>query len=329
VNLVTGATGLVGAHVALALLRQDKPVIALRRASSDTSEVKKVFSYYNAIALFHKIEWREGDITDVTSLEDALKNIDTIYHCAGLISMNDNDEQQMFNINRQGTANLVDLALSLQIKHFCHVSSIATIQNPEVANPIDEHVYWKSGSYQSAYAISKYLAEQEVWRGIEEGLNAVIVNPGVILGPGFWNRGTGKLFSLSLKGIKFYTDGRTGFVSANDVADIMIALTEQKKFGERFILIENNYSFKEILDKIHKELNRPAPSIKANSLLLNTARLLESFVPGERKFTKATISAALSDAQYSNQKVVTKLGYSFQSLNDCISFTCQALLNQK
>jgi nucleoside-diphosphate-sugar epimerase len=330
-NLVTGVTGLVGAHVALALLKENKPVIALRRKDSDVNAVKKLFSYYdsNYDSLFNKIIWRDGDITDVFSLEDALGGVETVYHCAGFVSMDDKDEKEMFLINRTGTANIVNVSLNHHVKSFCHVSSVAAIQNAEASDPIDETVFWKSSSYQSAYSVSKYLAEQEVWRGIEEGLKAVIVNPGVIIGPGFWNRGSGKLFSQSLKGIKFYTEGRTGFIGAMDVARLMIALTEQKKFGERYLLIENNYSFREVLDKIHAGLNRSLPSVKAGSLLLNSARFAGFFIPGRSKFTKATITSALSKTSYSNQKLLANLSYNFESLNDCISFTCQALLREK
>jgi nucleoside-diphosphate-sugar epimerase len=330
-NLITGVTGLVGAHVALVLLKENKPVVALRRKGSDIVSVKKLFSYYDndPETLFNKIIWKEGDVTDVFSLEEALGGIETVYHCAGFVSMDDKDEKEMFLINKTGTANMVNAALNHNIKRFCHVSSIAAIQNADASQPLNETVFWKSGSYQSAYSVSKYLAEQEVWRGMEEGLKAVIVNPGVIIGPGFWTRGSGKLFTQSLKGIKFYTEGRTGFVGAMDVARLMVALTEQEKFGERYVLIENNYTFREILEKIHAGLNRTLPSVKAGSLLLNTARLAGFLMPGRSKFTKATITSALSNTSYSNQKLLANLSYNFQSLNDCISFTCQALLREK
>lgn len=329
-NLITGATGLVGAHVALKLLMQGKPVIALRRKNSDAGETEKLFSYYTPDykTLFSKISWRGGDVTDVLSLDEAMQGVDTVYHCAGFVSLNDKDEKELFRINRDGTANAVNAALGAGVKRFCHVSSVATIQNADIHAPLDETIFWKAGKYQSAYAISKYLGEQEVWRGIEEGLNAVIVNPGVIIGPGFWSKGTGQLFSLSLKGIKFYTEGRTGFVSANDVAEIMIALTEQEKFGERFILVEDNYSFRDVLNKIHAGLGRPQPSVRAGRFLLNAGRFFGGLGLADANITKATVNSVLGRTTYSSQKVKQNLNYHFESLNDCISFTCRSLLKQ-
>ena len=189
-NLITGATGIVGAHVALQLLLQNKPVVAIKREGSDVSKTKKLFSYYTSEAdvLFNKIKWINADLNDIYSLLDALDGIETVYHCAGFVSFNSKDNKQMHRVNSDGTANMVNACLEKNIKAFCHVSSIATLQNPDIKKNIDETVYWKSSPYASDYAISKYNGEREVWRGIEEGLNAVIVNPGIILSPGFWSQ---------------------------------------------------------------------------------------------------------------------------------------------
>jgi nucleoside-diphosphate-sugar epimerase len=168
-----------------------------------------------------------------------------------------------------------------------------------------------------------------VWRGIEEGLNAVIVNPGVIIGPGNWGRGTGKLISLSEKGIKFYTEGETGFVAAKDVAGVMTALINKKIFGERFVVIENNYSYKYIVDKIHTGLQKPSPKIRAGRILLELAKNFGFLVPGEYKLSSSTISNLLGKTTYSARKLGTFLDYRFTPIDETIAFTSQCYLKAK
>lgn len=314
----------------LELLLQNKPVTALKRSSSDISKVEKLFSYYTSESktLFQKIKWVEGELSDTVNLEEILKGVKTVYHCAGFISLDNKDEKKLFIINKEGTANMVNACLFGGVESFCHASSIATLQNADFTNEIDESIFWKSQPNQSAYSVSKYLAEQEVWRGMEEGLNAVIVNPGVILGPGFWDQGSSEIFTTCKNGIKFYPDGANGFISAQDVARCMINLTENKKFKERFILVENNYSFKEILDSIHQNFNKPLPNIKAGKFLLNLARFFSFLLPVGSKINRSTIEAVLSTTHYSNKKLVQNIDFKLTPIKDCISFTCKAFLDQ-
>lgn len=332
-NLITGATGLVGAHVALALLQQNKSVVAIKRQGSDILKTKKLFSYYTSDAdiLFNKIKWIDADVCDVYSLLEALEGIETVYHCAGFVSFNSKDNKQMHRINAEGTANLVNACLEKNIKALCHVSSIATLQNPDITKNIDESVYWKSSPSASDYAISKYNGEREVWRGTEEGLNAVIVNPGIILGPGFWHQSSGKLIETCYHGNPFYTNGSSATIDAKDVADCMIQLTEKKEFSKRFVLIENNYSFKEILLKVHKALGKKEPSIEAGKVLLIIGKWIDkikAFITSkEQLITKETINACLDNNSYNNKRVKETLSYQFIPLQNTVQFACDAYLN--
>lgn len=321
-NLVTGATGLVGSHVLLQLLQQGKSVIATKRSSSNLSEVEKVFSYYTPEykQLFSKIIWRDADFNDVLSLDELLKDVTAVYHCAALVSLNNSDRHQLLKTNTEGTANLVNACLNHKVEAFCFVSSITTIQNPDIHADLDENVFWKTKPNQTAYSISKYMAEQEVWRGMEEGLNAVIVNPGVIVGPGNWDRGTGKLFSVSKKGVKFYTEGINAFVGVKDVADVMVQLMDKKIFGERFLLIENNYSFKYILTKIHEALGKKPPQINAGKTFLKLGRILTFMLPENLKISSSMIETLLAKTTYSNRKICSKLNYKFTPIEECIEF---------
>lgn len=332
-NLVTGATGLVGAHVAFQLLQQHKPVVAIKRHESDVSKTKNLFSYYTSEAdtLFQKIKWIEADVCDIYSLLDALEGIDNVYHCAGLVSFNSKNIKQMHRINVEGTANMVNACLEKNIKTFCHVSSIATLQNPDITKLIDETVYWKSSPQASNYAISKYNGEREVWRGIEEGLNAVIVNPGIILGPGFWNQSSGKLIQTCFKGNAFYTKGSSAFIDAKDVAACMIQLIEQKHFNKRFILIEGNYSFKDIFSRLHQSFNKKLPNIEVGRIGLNIGRRLDgirSFITGsEQMITKETVISSLEQATYKNDLIKKTIGYNFTPLQETIKFVSQCYLS--
>lgn len=330
-NLITGATGLVGAHVALQLLQSKQPVLAIKRSLSDISKTKKLFSYYTQDYenLFHQIKWVEADVSDIYSLIDALEGVTTVYHCAGFVSFNDKkDSRQMHKINAEGTANMVNACLEKKDIILCHVSSIATLQNPDITKNINESLIWKSSPTASQYAISKYNGEREVWRGIEEGLKAVIVNPSVILGPGFWQQSSGKLFSDAIKHGKFYTDGGNAFVDVRDVAKCMIQLTEQKKIGKRYIISEGNYKFKQITSSILKEFGADAPSIHAGKFLLKLGQWLDYsislFTDKERVLTKNIVYSMMETTTYNNEEVVKTLNHTFIPLQESISFICKA-----
>ncbi|MBI3517758.1 MAG: NAD-dependent epimerase/dehydratase family protein [Bacteroidetes bacterium] len=332
-NLITGATGLVGAHVALQLLQQHKPVVAIKRSGSDINKTKKLFSYYTSESesLFYKIKWLDADVCDIYSLLDALEGIETVYHCAGFVSFNSRDSKQMHKINAEGTANVVNACLEKNIKVLCHVSSIATLQNPDITRNIDESVYWKSSPTASDYAISKYNGEREVWRGTEEGLQAVIVNPGIILGPGFWHQSSGKLIDTSYKGNPFYTKGSSATIDARDVACCMIQLTEKQQFGKRFVLTENNYSFKDILSRVNNALGKKEPVIEAGKIMLTIGKWVDAFrskiTGNDQLITKETITSGLEQNSFNNQLIKTTLNYQFIPLQTTVAFVCQAFLN--
>ncbi len=332
-NLITGATGLVGAHVALQLLKQQKPVIAIKRLNSDVTKTKKLFSYYTTDyeKLFQQIKWIDADICDIYAVLDALEGIDTVYHCAGFVSFNKKDIKQLYKINAEGTANIVNACLEKNIKTLCHVSSIATLQNPDITQNIDESVYWKSSPSASDYAISKYNGEREVWRGIEEGLNAVIINPSIILGPGFWNQSSSKLIPTCYKGTPFYTNGSSSTVNAMDVANCMIALVTKNLTGKRYIISENNYSFKEIVSTIQKQFNKKAPHIHAGKTLLTLAKWADSlrhlFTGKEQIITTNMIHSVLEENTYSNARIIKALDYTFIPFSETVTFICNAYLN--
>ncbi len=334
-NLVIGATGILGSHVVLKLLQNNQPVIACRQKTSDINKVEKLFSYYdnNYQQLFSKIKWVELDVCDIFSIEDALEGITNVYNCSGFVSFNKSDREKLYKINEGGTTNIVNACLHKKISALCHVSSIATINNSDYTQPLNETVFWKFSGKESDYAISKYNGEREVWRGIEEGLNAVIVNPGVILSSGFWSQSSSKLFKVCFEGNKFYTEGLAGYIAAQDVANYMIDLVEKKLFSNRYILIEENYSFKDIFDKIQTELKKEKPTINAGKKLMMVARILDGIICAssnkEPKITKALIFSAFSKQKYSNAKIKSVSQLSLTSVNQVIEKICRDFMADK
>lgn len=314
--LVTGGTGLVGSHLLLHLLENGAAVSAIYRDSKSIAKTRSVFELYKKEHLFGQIIWIEADITNIPALEIAFQNIDFVYHCAAKISFDPRDEEQLRKVNIEGTANIVNFCLAKKVKKLCHVSSIAALGDlPEYQEMITEETEWNPEKSHSDYAISKYGAEMEVWRGQQEGLDVVIVNPGVILGPLFWNEGSGKIFSTVAKGLKYYTNGSSGFVAVTDVAAISVFLMEQNRSGERYILVSENIKYWDLMNEIATNLNVRKPTVYAASWMTGLAWRLDwlwSHLFFQRsKLPKATVKSLHATEQYSNHKVKDLLGVSF------------------
>lgn len=322
-TLITGATGLLGSHLLLHLLQKNSLVKAMYRNENAKEHVKTIFAYYTTEVdeLYSKIEWIKGDVCDYYGLEEALENVDTVYHCAGFISFDKKDRDQLFEINATGTANLVNACLHKGNIKLCHVSSIASINNADYKAPLNETVFWKTKGQESNYAKSKYNGEREVWRGIEEGLDACIVNPGIILGPGFWNQSSGQLFKLGQKGQLFYTKGISAYVDVLDVVACMYLLMEQKKMAQRYIIIEGNYSFKTVLTWLNMAFGKAPPKYELGAFLLHLVGFLSRIkqgLNGGDALSRETIQSAQNTQTYANDKLKKELNYAFTSTENCI-----------
>jgi nucleoside-diphosphate-sugar epimerase len=335
--LVTGGTGLVGAHLLFELTKAGHRVKALRRQQSNTDWVKKIFSYYSdqAETLFSHIEWVEGDILDYLSLEEALNGVTSIYHCAAIVSFHGHDHDMMLNNNVKGTGNLIDAAIHNGVSRFCHVSSIAALGKTQDGSEINEETYWTPSKRKSGYSLSKFFSEMEVWRGIEEGLNAVIVNPSIIIGPGNWEIGSPKLFQSIWKGLNYYTKGISGFVDVRDVVKAMIILMDNQQFelvkNQRFILNAGNMSYQDLFNKIADGLKRPRPNNFASDIKLQIAwRMAKagSFFTGKRPLiTRDAVSGTNQKNHYSGEKIKRTAGFEYRSLDTSITDIAEIFLN--
>ena len=320
--LLTGATGLVGSHLAYSLLRKEDRIRATHRTSSDLNSVKKVFSYFTdkPEEYYQRIEWVEADLTDISALEKAFQGITTVYHAAAYVNFNPRNFSKLKKSNVEATANMVNLSLDFGVKRFCYVSSIATIGTPTEDQLADESTPWSWEEDNNVYAITKYNAEMEVWRGSQEGLSVVMVNPGVILGAGYWDEGSGSIIKGIAKGLPFYTAGGVGFVDVLDVVDAMILLTESEINAERFVLVGHNLTYLELITFFSEAFGIKVPSRRIGSGPLHVVRFLDYLghllFRRKQSLFKDSIRSLCHKAFYSSNKIEERTGFKFRSMQE-------------
>ena len=324
--LVTGGTGLVGSHLLYELANNNKSIKAIIRNRAKIDLVKKIFSYYSndVDTLINRIDWVDADMLNLAELDDAFHDVTQVYNCAAVVAIGGKKGTELIDQNVTGTENIVNLCLEKGVKKLCHISSIAALGNSINGEMINEESKWINSKNHSAYSVSKYKSEMEVWRGVQEGLNAVIVNPSVILGPGIWNSGSGLLFTKAAKGMKFYTEGVTGYVDVRDVVDSMIQLMESDITNERFVINSENISYKDLFDQVAEVMNVKKPGIKATKGLLKTAYVLDSLASmlaiKKHEITKDVIRASNSRSNYTNEKIKNRINKNFIPVKESIDF---------
>ncbi len=322
--LVTGGTGLVGAHLLYALVNSGDQVRAIHRKSSDLEAVKNVFSYYTnePDLLFDKIEWMVADITDVPSLTNAFKGIEYVYHCAAYISFNPRHLPVLKKVNVEGTANIVNFSLAEGVKKLCYISSIATLGKSNKGSLITEETEFNPEEKNSVYSITKHDAEMEVWRGTQEGLDAVIVHPGVILGEGIWSSASGGILRTVNKGVKYYTTGGVGVVDVQDVAKAMISLLKSDLKNDHFILVGKNISYREFLTEIADGLGKQAPKKSISKGMMMAFASVDWFsnklFRTKRKLLKATVRSLYNESFYDASKIEKAIDFKYTSSQNSI-----------
>lgn len=316
--LVTGATGFLGSEVAFQLAQQGLRIRCTRRSGSLIPH----------ILLSCQIQWVEADMMDLFALDDALKGITQVYHCAAWVSLKQADKKPMINANVTGTANVVNLCLEQNIR-LVHVSSVAAIGLAKPGDLITENHHLDRDTESDGYAISKLESEMEVWRGIAEGLDAVIVNPSIILGANAGTTGSGQLFETVRKGLKFYTGGSCGFVDVEDVAKCMIGLMNSDISGERYIISAENREYKQITAEIADGFGTKRPATLAKPWMMNlawrAARIIGALTGKDPALDKVSAQAASLSRNYDNSKIKEAIGIEFKPLSDTIKKVCERL----
>lgn len=325
--LVTGGTGLTGSHLLFELTKQGNRVKATKRIGSSVEFVKNIFTLYssNVNTQFELIDWVDVDLLDYSSLLEATFGVETVYHTGAVVSFNPKDSSSISETNVRGTSNVVDACVQNKVKTLCHVSSIAALGEANGQGVIDELCQWEKSKGRSAYAKSKFFGELEVWRGVEQGLRVIIVNPSVILGPGRWTSGSGQLFSRISKGMPFYTTGTTGYVDVRDVARAMVLLASDTTIiNERFILNSENITYKEIFADIAKSSGGKAPRIAIKPWMINLVwpaiKFIGIIIGKGSAISRENIRSSFNHSYFSSEKIKTRLNFKFIPISESVSF---------
>lgn len=318
--LVTGGAGLLGKALIKMLLDNGENVRAIFNNTPLT------------IDAVLNLESFKCDILDVVALEDAMQDITEIYHCAGLVSFNPKDKKKLYSINVEGTANVVNAALVAGVRKFVHVSSVAALGRIRPGEIIDETMVWSEETSNSKYGHSKYLGEIEVWRGVAEGLDAVVINPSIILGAGNWDEGSTKIFKSVYDEFPWYTEGTTGFVDVEDVAKAMIQLMKSDITAEKFILSAENISYKDMFTMMAKAFGKKVPSKKVTPFIAALTWRLENikskFTGVAPLLTKETADTAMTKVAYDNSKLLKALpAFRYKKMEDSVTDICKKLLS--
>jgi dihydroflavonol-4-reductase len=319
---VTGANGLLGSFTCRALIKAGYEVKALVRANSNIAllaDIKEMITIVN------------GDILDPESISKELSSCDIIIHCAAVVSFHQSDKDLMNEVNIIGTGNMVNLALKHNIDYFIQISSVAALGRLLGSGIVDETSKWESSKWNSNYAQSKYFGELEVWRGAEEGLKTVILNPSVILAPGDWNRSSGRLFKYVWDENLFYPSGKINFVDVRDVVNSIIKCLELRPNKERFIVNSAVVSYQVMFEEIAKYFNKKAPRFKSSILLIKLGMVLDkikSVITNQRTIiTKETALLSKSEIYFNNAKILRELNLSFAPLSESIKWNCKEFIN--
>lgn len=320
--LVTGATGFLGSELTSQLLLRGEKIRAIKRAKSRIPQI---------LADKKDLEWFDADILDYFALSDAMDGINCVYHCAALISFQPKDKKEMLRVNVEGTANLLNICMEKNIERFLHVSSISALGENKQERLITEKDHWEFGSGQNAYSISKYKSEMEVFRAAAEGLNAVIVNPSIIIGKNAGKEGSGQLFESIRTGLNYFPGGSSGYVDVTDVAKVMILLMESNITDERYIINSENLTYQEFFSKIASSFGKKSPSISLKPWMMYVAwlgsRVITLITGKQFGLSAETVRSAFKKHQYSNEKIKKALNFNFKPVDQSISEICLNLKN--
>jgi nucleoside-diphosphate-sugar epimerase len=318
--LVTGGTGFLGSYLIKHLIDKRYPVRAIRRSNK--------LPFWIDEQVFEKVEWLDGDVLDVVALEEAMEGVDAVIHSAAVVSFVKKNRKEMYKVNVEGTANVVNMMLEKNVKRLIHISSVAALGRTASGGHVNEEKKWEDTKVNTHYSISKHKAELEVWRGMGEGLEAVILNPSTILGYGDWNSGSCAIFKNVHKEFKWYSPGINGFVDVEDVARVAVLMLENRLSAERYIINGDSWPFKKIQDVMSAAFGKKHPTRKANAFLLGLAWRLEKlksvFTGHKPLLTKESAKVAMSQTWFENEKLLAALpGFSFTPLEETIKKACE------
>jgi nucleoside-diphosphate-sugar epimerase len=326
--IVTGANGFLGSYLVCALLKQGRKVMALKRSSSSLDEFQYISNLVladNQSSLMNNLVWEDADLLDILRLDQLFEGAEMVFHAAAKVSFNGN-RVELFKVNGEGTANVVNACLKAGVNKLIYASSTAALGRFDGIGMIDEETQWVDDLNNTMYAESKHLAELEVWRGVEEGLDTVVVNPGIILGAGAWKKGSCRLFDNINRGLKFYTNGVNGFIGVENLADIMVSLAFSELKNERFVMVAENLTYKELFDTMAEGLGVKAPSIEMKASYLPWVTILfkiNGLLFKNTNLSPETLRTSVKIHRYNSQKILSH-GYKLLPIKDIVLKACEA-----
>lgn len=317
--LVTGGTGFLGSYIIKLLVEKGYRVRAIRRSSKLPTWMDE--------SVFKNVEWVEGDVLDVVALEEAMEGVEAVIHSAAVVSFLKKERKTMYQVNIDGTTNVVNVMLEKNINRLVYISSVAALGRTAGGGHVNEERKWEDSKINTHYSITKHKAEMEVWRGISEGLNAVILNPSTILGFGDWTTGSCAIFKNIQKGISWFTPGINGFVDVEDVAKATMQILESEITEQRFIVNGHTWPFKKLQETIAENFGKKKPTRAANPFLLGIAWRIEkikSLLTGNKPLlTKESAKVACSQTWFENEKLLNALpGFTYRPLEETIKKAC-------
>lgn len=313
---ITGATGLVGSHIArLLLARGYDNITALRRPGSPDDLVKDVEE---------RITWIDGDITDYDDVEKGASDADWIVHSAALISYQKRYYRKMHEVNVSGTSHIVNAALHCNVEKLLHISSMAVFTRTGGEQHVDENTPWEPTPYTSEYGLTKHKAEMEVWRGQAEGLHVNMLLPTIVMGSGYWKSGSSSMFYKAANGLSFYPVGSIGFVDVRDLALLSVLSLENEDAPTRMIANGSNHSLGHVLGRICELAGKKPPKVALPPSLAEVAwRLMapvEWITGKEPALTKSSARTTACKQSFDNSRSLTVEGFQYtpleQSLQD-------------
>ena len=312
---ITGCNGLVGSYIARKLLEQGATVAALKRKNSDLSHIKDISG---------KINWFEGDVLNVLSLDECIKQADCVIHCAGMVSFHQRDFAKMFKINVEGTANVVNTCLRYSCKKLVYISSVAALGNSILEETVNETKKWDNSSMNSKYGLTKFLGEEEVWRGNAEGLDVIVVNPSFVFGKGNWKKSKLSLLDYIDSEPLFYPEGNLNFIDVRDLADLVFKLIDQEVINEKFIVSAGYISYKEMFVKISKKLGKNPPKYKLTRffsfIALFSSKLKKLISIKSPSVSKELIKNSRRKTVYNSDKIKQKLSFTFRDIEETLDW---------
>ena len=322
--LVTGATGLIGSFITHELIQQGYKVRILTRSSNNLTLIQDIVS---------ELEIIEGDILDVYTLQKAFENIDSVIHTAALVSFNPKDSKQLMKTNVEGTANMVNLSLDFNIKKFIHIRSIAAIGSTSTNSNLDETSKWNPDEPHSNYAFSKHKSELEVWRGIEEGLPATIINPSVVLGPASYQKSSAKIFAQAIEKGIFTINSFVNVVDVRDVTTSVIKLLTSNIIGERFILNAGIISYTDLISEIrkHNGLNKPKYTVPLwlIKIYAKVRQLISAITFKPSEITTDSIRSLTKPTHYNGAKITHSVNMEYKPILETLAWCCKNIVDKK